>query len=698
MPELGEAYVSVRASTKQFPGDVKKGLEQASKDAETLLDDIGKVWGDEVSDATAKEIKKSGKKLGTAIESAAKDLPVKLRPRVSYYNVRDNQGRFAKSIGDDIENEVEKAFKRIADPGGPLSELGEAFRDAIGAGFNISGQSPLVGFLLPVVGAVIGLVIGAIQAISSLVAVLTTLPAVIAGIGVQVGVLFLAFKGLGGAISGAFAAKNAKELKEALKGLTPEAQAFVKSLLPLKPIFEQIQKATQSSFFKALGDPIQYLKGLGPDFVKGFSLVASRLGAFFNDFAKFLGSPTFVAFVRDIFPATAKWISNFGPAFIKILGSLIGMADQALPFLSRLGLLLSNNLGMISRIIDDHIRDGSFKKWLYQMFHTFELLTGVLFSTIGFIAQLMDTVNKAGGDEILAAISKDLLLLTAVFATKSGQDAIYALIEASIICIHALTGLVVAFVSVVAFLTETWNVFKAFSVWLHDDLPRLIGEAVLAAVDWFIHLAQKVQDAFHALIDFGNGVFQTFRGNIEGFFQTVAAKAIGAVEFVKGIPARIVAALAGIGTTLYNAGRSLLQGFIDGIRSMFSTLENVAHSAMNLVGRFVPGSPAEEGPFSGHGYTKLRGQRMVQDFATGMGDGFMDLRKQVGSDMGALVSAIQPSNTSNSAITFGSGAVRVTFQGALPTNEQAHAVGTSVGAGMSAEISRRNTQLAVRSL
>ena len=99
-------------------------------------------------------------------------------------------------------NEIEDAFTKASGPGGPFSKIGQGVADAIGAGFNVSGRSSLILFLIPLVGAIVGLVLAAVQAANALVAVLATVPALIAGIGIQVAVLALAFHGLGTAIRG----------------------------------------------------------------------------------------------------------------------------------------------------------------------------------------------------------------------------------------------------------------------------------------------------------------------------------------------------------------------------------------------------------------------------------------------------------------------------------------------------------------
>jgi hypothetical protein len=69
---------------------------------------------------------------------------------------------------------------------------------------------------------------------------------------------------------------------------------------------------------------------------------------------------------------------------------------------------------------------------------------------------------------------------------------------------------------------------------------------------------------------------------------------------------------------LYDRGRSLIQGFINGIASMIGAVKDKVKSVVSAVTNFLPGSPAKEGPLSGKGYVKLRAQRFMQDFADGV--------------------------------------------------------------------------------
>lgn len=101
-----------------------------------------------------------------------------------------------------------------------------------------------------------------------------------------------------------------------------------------------------------------------------------------------------------------------------------------------------------------------------------------------------------------------------------------------------------------------------------------------------------------------------------------------------GLPAKCVAALGNLGSTLYASGQALIQGFIDGIKSKASAVASAVSGVLKGARGFFPSSPAKVGPFSGRGYTTWSGKALVQDFAKGMLSVKSDVEKAAGSVVG----------------------------------------------------------------
>jgi phage-related protein len=117
-------------------------------------------------------------------------------------------------------------------------------------------------------------------------------------------------------------------------------------------------------------------------------------------------------------------------------------------------------------------------------------------------------------------------------------------------------------------------------------------------------------------------------------------------SWVSSLPGRIVSALGNLGSLLMEAGKSLIRGFIDGITSMATKVQETASGLVQSVRDFFPFSPAKRGPLSGMGYTDRSGMALARDFAAGMARGVplvvsasRELTEAVSLAGGGLVSA-----------------------------------------------------------
>src|SRR5690606_5760944 len=101
-------------------------------------------------------------------------------------------------------------------------------------------------------------------------------------------------------------------------------------------------------------------------------------------------------------------------------------------------------------------------------------------------------------------------------------------------------------------------------------------EAVIAASEWIKEKAQQVWDAIGAAIDTAvNWIsekideIKAIPGKVRDWFEQMKmwaiSKAVELVNWIKGLPQRILTALGNLGTLLVNAGRDLLTGLWNGI-------------------------------------------------------------------------------------------------------------------------------------
>lgn len=645
---LGDAFINVHANTRPVEKDLEDGLDRAGRGAEPEAAKVGAKLGDTIGDGIEKEVGKKGpdiaKTLGRAIEAETVDIAPDFR-----YNVRGQDGRFISRAAANIRDEVEEAFAAAGGgDGGFFNKLRVGLADALGAGFNISGRSPLVALLPLVVGAVVGVVGALVQAANGLVAALTTIPALIGAIGLQVGILVLAFKGVGTAIQGAFAATNAKELNEAIKNLTPAAQTFVRSLLPIRDALAPIQRLAQENFFLGLGNAITRIADALKPFLNQAAIkLAWALGYAFNYMAQAFSGPEWRHFLQRIIPATEKWLLGFAPAFATFLTGLVKVADASIPFLSKLGGLLNDILLYFGGQFLNESNLAGFLDWLNSMYETLLLLGPLFTAAVKFIVAFLQQLDTAGGKQLIETLTTILDRFAKLFASEIGWKALMAIINLAIASMYVLTFAIFALIGILAVLQATFEFIR----------DVIVGGFITA-----------VRDALRWLFDLGH--------DIENFFST--------------LDDRLESWIKSFYPSLYNAGRNIMNSLIQGLKDSLGPLKATLQYITGLI-------PSWKGPEDKD--KKLlygAGQDIMYGLGHGIEAGAMDVMKQLEGFTNGI-GGIALSNNNN-PITFGSNAVQVNFNGALPTSEQAMETGQAVGTGIDRALSARNTRLAVRSL
>jgi phage-related protein len=130
------------------------------------------------------------------------------------------------------------------------------------------------------------------------------------------------------------------------------------------------------------------------------------------------------------------------------------------------------------------------------------------------------------------------------------------------------------------------------------------------------------------LIDLGKSVGQAgaafgrfvgkVAGAMAGAYNAVKSGVGKAVEFVKGMPGRLVSAIGNLGRTLYSAGLDLIQGFINGIKDKAG---DILSTIKNSVTDKIPGWIKKPlGISSPSKLTREYGQNVSEGLALGIAD------------------------------------------------------------------------------
>ena len=685
---VGVVYASVRFTGDKAPSDVARILDDASDDGNAEMEDIGDKWGETLDSHLKSSTKNTGRDVARGITAGIDREGVKVT-RESIDFDRNTGHRIVGELLDDVADALKdeqgsSAFKKI----------GEAFTTAIGAGFNVSGRSSLIGFLIPVIGIIVEVVGAALEGVAALTAALFVIPNLVFAIGLQAGVLMLAFQGIGEAIPKAFAAKNLEEFNKALEGLTPAAKDFVGQIILLRDSFKPLQQLAQEGFFTGLGDALLKAFGGNAPFIQTLSVsigpLAESLGRLAGTLVNFLNDPAFNRFVLWIIPQITTWLDKFGPSMTEFLVGLSELGFALLPFFVWFGQVVNDALSGIGEWFTDLANSKGFLEWLEEAKGDLGDVWDLLKQAGALIKAFFTSLDEAGDENggFIKALTEQLLFLTEFFKSPLGEGAIRGLISVAVVLSQIFTGLLIVIGLLLVAFEGVRMAVVDFGHWLGG-----LGDYVTTLDDKFKAFFTGI---FNSLINFGNWgamAFQNFRdkavqsiidakNQIVGNFEN-AINSIG--NFFSSLPSRISNAVGDLYGLLWSAGGRLIQGLIDGALSKIGPLRSAFSWLMQSgVHNFLPHSPAKEGPLSGEGDPMIAGATIVQRIATGMEMEAPGLR--------------DASSMATSNVLVGAGAVQMNFYGQTPTTAQASGIGAAAGNSLAATIAQRNARLAVRSL
>lgn len=404
-----------------------------------------------------------------------------------------------------------------------------------------------------------------------------------------------------------------------------------------------------------------------------FAAVGSTIGTVFSTLAPVIGSvmtlftttytalqPLIGALMQSLAPALTGIATALGPVVTSLGAALLPVIQQLAPVLggvlvtavqlfagviAQLAPVISQVLTAVMPFVAQLV--GALLPVITTLVSTLlpplvALFAGLAPILIQVLAAVMPLITALAGQlsPLIAGLAPLLMTLVEGFVQVIGAIAplIPMLVSALVPVIQAIGPLLRTVVSVltsllgpaiqmivgivdivVGVLTGDWT--KAW-----EGVKKVVGGAidfVKAAVKGGLSLVKsiftsvlglissKVRSVFGRLPEPARRAIRQFQDYFSNGFDRV-------MGIVKNLPSRIRWAIGNLGSLLRNSGRSLIQGFISGIRSMFGAVSRAVSRVVNRVRDFFPFSPAKTGPFSGRGYTTYSGKALVQDFAGAM--------------------------------------------------------------------------------
>lgn len=208
-----------------------------------------------------------------------------------------------------------------------------------------------------------------------------------------------------------------------------------------------------------------------------------------------------------------------------------------------------------------------------------------------WISQNLDLVTP-----LVAAVGGAVAVVTAVTTAMQLAAAAQALLNAVMAAnpIMLVITLIAALVAGLTYFFACTNTGRA--IW--SSFTNFIAGCVSGILGWFSGLGSSIGGAFN---NAANSAKNTWNGVVSWF---------------RGIPGTIGGFFSGAGTLLYNAGASIISGFLNGLKSMWSNVTGW----ISGIGDWIK---AHKGPISYDRRLLIpAGQAIMTGFAQGLNNGF----------------------------------------------------------------------------
>lgn len=266
----------------------------------------------------------------------------------------------------------------------------------------------------------------------------------------------------------------------------------------------------------------------------------------------------------------------------------------------------------------------SWSTWWTGLKNLWNEVWAVLKATFTLIGEVLKGVFKALGNviEAIASIISGVIkifkgltdFLVGVFTgdwqrawegIKNIWNGIWDLIVGTLVnLVKAIWNIIKGLVmGIINFFKELYNVLVGNSI---------VPDMVKAIISWFNKLTAPIRNVMNAI----GAILRSFAGIVRTFVNYFINGVKEIVSWFSGLPGKIRGALSGAASWLYNTGKNIVQGLVNGVRSMAGYLKN---AILNLipgpVRAIVAGALGINSPskvFMGYG------KNVVQGFVLGL--------------------------------------------------------------------------------
>lgn len=535
MASLGEAFINVRADLKPFTKDLGKELKVILDAAEKQVAKQGKEIGKTLSQSIGDGARGDASKIGDLIGKEVKKKKIKIETEVD----RDRLSRSAESAFGGIETIAKSAAtsiaKRFADTFTSIGQfasgtLGSIFSGGGGGGglLVIVGLGSLISLLL----TLIPLALQAAQAVGGLAAAIALLPGAIAAVVGIMGVLNLAFSGFGKAIDAAVSG-DLDAFKKALEDLTPSAQKAAKALFgPLS----KLQNLVQEAVFQQLVGPFQQLAKLlsSKAFTNGLDLIARSLGDIIAEMIRFITSQEGLDTIQAVFDSIYQILAAIRPVLRPLASAFASIIRAGAPALVAFVTMLATLAQHFADFIAQAQASGALDEFFAKLSAVFVALGPVIENVIGLLAEFIGWALE--NPDAITGIADAFLGLAEALATAFSDPGVQAGLALIVDVLNSIPQ-------------ETWNSIATILVAIAVAIG-IFGAAVLAQADIIVTAGRKIKNFFEDLFGITDKAGQKLKTKAAAFKE---------------------------------AGRALINGFIDGLKQFSGKIGDVAGAIVGSI-------------------------------------------------------------------------------------------------------------------
>jgi hypothetical protein len=213
--------------------------------------------------------------------------------------------------------------------------------------------------------------------------------------------LSTAFKGVGEAMKAA-AEGDAAALEEAIKDLSPAAQAFVREVAKIAPAWEKVGKAVQESFFAPFRGAFSELAN--PSVLAALqtamSGIAGALGRAAAGVAKVIGAAGRSGQLARIFSPLTRAVERITVLAPSMTKAFLGLAEVAAPVVESLSKVLAGKLGGVIDKINAAVASGEMKEFFENAVDAVVAFGSVLADIGRIFSAVMGGLNVEGNSAI----------------------------------------------------------------------------------------------------------------------------------------------------------------------------------------------------------------------------------------------------------------------------------------------------------